>query len=212
MIKYNQVIYSSVEWRCIVLVQYAVKNFKSIKDEVVINFSADEKYCDSEWVIHNEEIPVSLYKCIGLIGPNASGKSNLVESLYYAFKFIINTIRRRDNSKILIKRFAYGDVDNESPTDFEFIFYQKGIKYVYGFSINESEVLEEYLMGYFTVEPEMLFERSAGQHYEFYGKDVKTQEEIVGKTNANRLYMPVASEWGYAPLKSVYEWFEFHFR
>lgn len=56
------------------LVQYAVKNFKSIKDEIVINYRVDEKYCDSKWVIENEEIPVYLYKCIGLIGPNASGK------------------------------------------------------------------------------------------------------------------------------------------
>lgn len=194
------------------LVQYAVENFKSIKDEIVINFSVDEKYFDSKWVIRDGEIPAHLYKCIGLIGPNASGKSNIVESLYYAFRFILNTIRRRDTSKISIERFAFGDVYNESPAFFEFIFYQKGVKYVYGFSINDREILEEYLMGYFSEEPETLFDRSVGQKFEFMGNDIKTQEEIAGKTNANRLYMPVAAEWGYAPLKNVYEWFVYHFR
>ena len=194
------------------LVQYAVKNFKSIKDEIVINYRVDEKYCDSKWVIENEEIPVYLYKCIGLIGPNASGKSNIIESMYYAFRFILNTIKRRDTSKIAVERFAFGDVDNENPTALEFIFYQNGIKYIYGFSINDREVLEEYLMGYFSAEPETVFDRGAGKHFEFMGNDVKTQEEIAEKTNANRLYLPVAAEWGYAPLKKVYDWFVFHFR
>lgn len=194
------------------LVQFAVENFKSIKDEIVINFSADKKYHDSEWVIQADEIPVHLYKCIGLIGPNASGKSNIIESIYYAFRFILSTIKRRNISKIMVERFAYADIDKEKPVFFEFIFYQNGIKYIYGFSINDSEVMEEYLMGYFSAKPKTLFERSAGQHYEFKGNDVKTQREIAGKTNANRLYMPVAAEWGYVPLKTVYEWFEFHSR
>lgn len=191
------------------LVQYAVENFKSIKDEIVINFSADKKYHNSEWVVQKEGIPVHLYKCIGLIGPNASGKSNIIESMYYAFRFILNTIKRREVSPISVERFAYGDIGQEKPAFFEFIFYQEGIKYVYGFSINDSEVMEEYLMGYFSAKPKTLFERSDGQHYEFKGNDVKMQKEIAGKTNANRLYMPVAAEWGYTPLKIVYKWFEF---
>ena len=90
---------------------------------------------------------------------------------------------------------------------FEFIFYHKDIKYVYGFSVNEDEVVEEYLMGYFSAKPKTLFERTAGQHYEFKGNDVRVQKEIAQKTNRNRLYMPVAAEWGYEPVKAAYEWF-----
>lgn len=194
------------------LIQYAVENFKSIKDEIVINFSADKKYYDSDWVVEEKEMPLHLYKCIGLIGPNASGKSNIIESIFFAFRFILNTIKRRNVSKISVDRFAYGDMNKEKTAFFEFIFYQKETKYVYGFSINDNEVVEEYLMGYFSAKPKTLFERSAGQHYEFKGNDVKTQKEIAGKTNANRLYMPVAAEWGYTPLKTVYEWFEFRSR
>ncbi|MDE6617376.1 MAG: ATP-binding protein, partial [Lachnospiraceae bacterium] len=73
-------------------------------------------------------------------------------------------------------------------------------------------VLEEYLMACFSEEPETIFDRSAGQHYEFYNHDLKVQEDIAQKTNDNRLYMPVAAEWGYTPLKDIYIWFEFNFR
>ncbi len=194
------------------LVQYAVENYKSIKDEIVINFAAGKKYQDSKWVAANDKIPVPLYKCIGLIGPNASGKSNILLSLNFAFRFILNTIQRKDSSKIAVERFAFEENGEEKPASFEFIFYQNDIKYAYGFSVNSKEVVEEYLLGYFSAKPKTLFERSEGHHYEFKGNDIKIQKEIAQKTNANRLYMPVAAEWGYAPLKEVYEWFEFRSR
>ncbi len=191
------------------LVQYTVENFKSIKEEVVINFSVGKKYQDSKWVVNDDNTPIPLYKCIGLVGPNASGKSNIISSFTFALSFILNTISRKDTSKIKTERFAFGSEMYKKPTSFEFIFYKNAIKYVYGFSINEKEVIEEYLLGYFSAKPKTLFDRTAGQHYDFKGNSVKTQNEIAQKTNANRLYMPVAAEWGYAPLKEVYTWFEF---
>ncbi len=192
------------------LVQYAVENYKSIKDEIVINFGVNKRFQNSPEIITGSDAPVPLYRCIGLIGPNASGKSNIIDSLFFAFTFILNTIKRNEASKINIEPFAF--TDEKGPTSFEFIFYQKAVKYVYGFSINEDEVIDEYLMGYFTSKPKTLFNRTAGQKYEFKGNDVKIQEEISKKTNPNRLYMPVAAEWGYAPLKEVYDWFVFQSR
>lgn len=62
-------------------------------------------------------------------------------------------------------------------------------------------------MGYFSAKPKTLFERTEGQYYEFKGNDVRIQKEIAQKTNHNRLYMPVAAEWGYEPVKAAYEWF-----
>lgn len=191
------------------LLQYKVENYKSIRDEVIINFSVEKKYENTEWVIRNRNNNVSLYKCIGLVGPNASGKSNILESLIFSKNFILNTISRKENSKINIESFAFDDEMNDKPTSFEFIFIKDMIKYVYGFSINKKEVVYEYLMGYFSSKPKTLFDRSNGQNYDFKGNDVKKQKELSQKTNSNRLYMPVAAEWGYAPLKKVYDWFSF---
>lgn len=152
------------------LVQYSVKNYKSIKDEIIINFSAYDEYKNSGWTVNDDSIPVPLYKCICLIGPNASGKTNIIESVIFASRYILNTIKRKDSEKINIKPFAFAGKEN-TPSSFEFIFYNNGTKYIYGFSINKEEVLEEYLMECFSEEPETLFDRSAGQHYEFYNHD-----------------------------------------
>lgn len=58
------------------------------------------------------------------------------------------------------------------------------------------EVIEEYLRGHFSAKPKTLFERTEGQYYEFKGNDVIFRKEIVWKTDYNRLYMPMAEEWG----------------
>ncbi len=194
------------------LVQYAVENYKSIRDEVVISFRADEKYQDSGWAVQNENISPPLYKCIGLMGPNASGKSNIIESFNFAFRFILNTIKRRESSPIHVNKFAFEEGMDEKPTSFEFVFYRNKVKYVYGFSISRKEVLEEYLIGDDSKEVRTFFERNSGQKFEFGNTDVEVQIEIAKKTNPNRLYMPVAAEWGYAPLKDAYQWFEFYAR
>lgn len=190
------------------LVQYAVENYKSIKDEIIINYRVDDKYKNSKWAIEDEDLN-SLYSCIGLVGPNAAGKSNIVDSLVFSLRFIVNTIKRKDSSPINVTPFAFAESYKDKPTTFEFIFYKEKVKYIYGFSVNSQEVLEEYLMGYFTSRAKTIFERSRNQQYKFKGNDEKIQKEIAKKTNANRLYMPVAAEWGYEPAKKVYEWFEF---
>ena len=188
------------------LIQFSVENYKSIRDELIINFCSEKKKENNKWVVSDVNMTESIYKCIGLIGPNASGKSNIINAIYFALKFIDKTISRKDSASISVEGFGFSEENKDKPTSFEFIFMYKGIKYIYGFSINSKEVIEEYLMGYFTAKAKTIFDRSEGQKYNFKGNDVKLQKEIAQKTNDNRLYMPVAAEWGYEPAKVVMEW------
>lgn len=189
------------------LIQFSVENYKSIRDELVINFRADRKYTKSTWAVANVDKGAPVYKTIGLVGPNASGKSNIIEAFRFALGFIDETIMRKDNAEIQVQGFAFSEEHKNKPTSFEFIFVRGGVKYIYGFSITTLAVVEEYLIGYFSAKPKTLFDRSEGQVFDFKGNHVKRQRELQTKTNANRLYMPVAAEWGYEPFKPVMEWF-----
>lgn len=195
------------------LIQYSVKNYKSIKDEIIINFTAMEKNVEPEKLI-NDELGSSIYRCIGLVGPNASGKSNIISSLFFALRFINSTIERKEKSKINIEMFMLDKNSREEGASFEFIFYENTIKYVYGFTIDTERVLEEYLLAYYSKKATTLFERDVNTtpEYNFKGNDVKVQNEISQKTNSNRLYLPVAAEWGYEKVKAPYKWFEKMFR
>lgn len=192
------------------LIQYSVKNYKSIKDEIVINFSAMDKDLEPDKLINDDGKVFPVYKCIGLVGPNASGKSNIINSLYFAINFVNSTIERKEKSRINIEMFM---LDNESRTDatsFEFIFFEKGVKYIYGFTVNTKCVLEEYLLAYYSKKATTIFERDINNNpeYNFKGNDIGLQSEISKKTNPNRLYLPVAAEWGYEKTKIPYKWFE----
>lgn len=195
------------------LIQYSVENFKSIKNEIVINFRADEKYQESGWVCQGLEA-AGIYKCMGFVGPNASGKTNIIDSVFFALRFIQGTISRKESSRIHIPVFQMDAEYSQKPSCFEFIFTQNGVKYVYGFSITYNEVIEEYLLRYLKEGPEpyIMFERNVGHQYDFHGHDEKTQAELAGRTNKNRLYLPVAAEWGYEPVKEAYHWFHMIFR
>ena len=195
------------------LIQYSVKNYKSIKDEIIINFTAMRKNVDSDKLV-NDELGSSVYRCIGLVGPNASGKSNIISSLYFALKFINSTIERKEKSKINIEMFMLDKNSREEGASFEFIFCENNIKYVYGFTIDTERVLEEYLLAYYSKKATTIFERDINSvsEYNFRGNDVKVQNEISQKTNSNRLYLPVAAEWGYEKAKAPYKWFGKMFR
>lgn len=64
------------------------------------------------------------------------------------------------------------------------------------------------MLAYYTEEPTMVFERKNGSEYDFGGQDVDRQKELAAKTSANRLYLPVAAEWGYQKLSLAYAWFD----
>ena len=190
------------------LIQYAVSNYKSIKDEIIINFARIDGESDDNWTIPVEEPRCRLYNVIGLMGPNASGKSNIIDSFYFAIRFIKNTISRKEKSKIKVEPFLLDDQTQKQPSSFEFIYIYQGIKYFYGFSVNSVRVEEEYLLAYYSAKPTTVFERQNGTEYRFRGNDVSRQRELSGKTNTNRLYLPVAAEWGYDKLSGAYAWFE----
>ena len=81
------------------LIQFSVENYKSIREEVIINFCAEKKNESGKWACLSESTN-PIYKCIGLIGPNASGKTNIIDALYFALKFIDRTISRKENTPI----------------------------------------------------------------------------------------------------------------
>lgn len=195
------------------LIQYAVANYMSIKEEIVINFSVLDKNIEFGGVVNEDGLEYPIHKCIGLLGPNASGKSNIIASLFFSLKFINSTIERKEKARIKTERFMFDKKCREGASSFEFIFYEKGTKYVYGFSVDTERVLEEYLLAYYSKKETTVFERGGeGEEYNFRGNDVKFQTEVSKKTNINRLYLPVAAEWGYEKAKIPYKWFEKMFR
>ena len=126
------------------LIQFSFKNFKSFRDEAVLDLSATKitEFSDRVVSIGREKLlPVA-----AIYGANASGKSNLISALYYFESFIFNQFydggNKRDDEEIMgrmpdIQRNTFRLSDEpDNSSEFEIIFVSHGKTYQYGFSMS----------------------------------------------------------------------------
>ena len=124
------------------LLQFKFKNFKSFKEETILNMEATsiKDHNDSLIEINNiKTLPVA-----GIYGANASGKSNLFE----AFSFMQMYLSGKANDYIKSKiGFIFDDIIYNQASEFEVCLYLKELdkEIRYGFSVYENNILEEWL-------------------------------------------------------------------
>ena len=131
------------------LLQFNFSNFKSFKDEVSFDMSATKITEHSDHIVeqgYEKILPVSV-----IFGANASGKSNFLN----AFAFMVSYIRfspmfnaePKLNAKLT--PFLFSKESAAQPSSFEIFFIDINDPdkktYQYGFVVNSTEVLEEWL-------------------------------------------------------------------
>lgn len=148
-------------------------------------------------------------KSIAIYGANASGKSNLFKAMTAAILAIRNSNNMQINWPIQgIIPFKFDSEMPNKPTSFEFIFVINGVKYIYGFTANQSMVMEEYLYHYMTAKPSLIFERSNVHDYKFPAQDRKKLNDIAKKNTDNKLFLSTATSWNYEKTKDAFIWFQ----
>lgn len=122
------------------IVEFSVKNFRSIKDLQTISFVATglksaEKYSHIDQNNTAEEGAMVLFKTLGLYGSNASGKSNVIKALDYFIRVIISQPSSLSNLSALAEPFLYQPTADETESFFQIVFIFKNVKYRYGFTV-----------------------------------------------------------------------------
>ena len=125
------------------LLQFKFKNHKCFYDEAILDLTATQEKGHNDTLIdinRNEILPI-----IEINGANASGKSSVLEALY----FMITTIKmssKFDISKDLITNpFAFDNTSKNKNSEYEISILIDGYEYRYGFSMNKKEFEEEWL-------------------------------------------------------------------
>ena len=203
------------------LIQFNFKNFKSFRDEVSLDLSATKITEHEEHIV--EIANDKLLRVAAIYGANASGKSNVYNAFEYmtyyvleSFKFGDEDGRRRkkeeDYQKVI--PFLFDENSRNQETTFE-VFYvdnaeQTGKIYQYGFSLKDSEVVEEWLYSkaktarntYRTI-----FYRKSGEELEMNGFSKNHVENIKASLNKESLIVSLGSKLRIAKLKKVRDWF-----
>ena len=203
------------------LIQFTFKNFKSFRDEVSLDLSATKITEHEEHIV--EIANDKLLRVAAIYGANASGKSNVYNAFEYmtyyvleSFKFGDEDGRRRkkeeDYQKVI--PFLFDENSRNQETTFE-VFYvdnaeQTGKIYQYGFSLKDSEVVEEWLYSkaktarntYRTI-----FYRKSGEELEMNGFGKNHVENIKSALNKESLIVSLGAKLRIAKLKKVRDWF-----
>jgi hypothetical protein len=125
------------------IVEFSVKNFRSIKELQTISFVASGLKSPSEYPIVDtnnieEEEGIKLLKTIGLYGANASGKSNLVRAFEYFLQSIRNEASSESNLANLCDPFLYQDDAINTESFFQIVLFVNSKKYRYGFTVKKN--------------------------------------------------------------------------
>lgn len=133
------------------LIQFSFENYKSFKDEAILDLSATKRteFSDRVVTIGSEKI----LRVAAVYGANASGKSNIYSAFEFMSNYVVNSfIYEEDEDSIKKMRptpFLFSDETENADTSFEVYFTLPGDKaekvYKYGFCVGNDGVTEEWL-------------------------------------------------------------------
>lgn len=187
------------------LIQFSAENYLSLKEKVVLSMLASNDTEHTEHLIASQKKEAYLKSAV-IYGANASGKSNVLNAFWFMVNYVLTSHEKQLHKSIDRVPFKFDKAMLEKPSDFEVIFTVDDIRYAYGFSATDKEVVEEYLYYYPNGRQAIIFERKNTNEYRFT-VDVDEQMTLRDRTSANKLYLSVASNWNYKKVVPAFKWF-----
>jgi AAA15 family ATPase/GTPase len=125
------------------IVEFSVKNFRSIKDLQTISFVATGLKSPDEFSEVDEnniaaDGGMRLLKTIGIYGANASGKSNIIRALDYFLEAIRNEASSESNLGNLCDPFLYQESAMDTESFFQIVLIIENKKFRYGFTVKRN--------------------------------------------------------------------------
>lgn len=172
------------------LLEFSCKNHKSIRDEVLFSMlaSSDTTYEDKMKTFEGNRI----LKSAVIYGANGSGKSNFIDAVGFVKTLVISSINNQPGVGIRQCPHKLDGFEKESTYRIQFVTHN--IRYVFGFSLKNMLVSEEYLYFFPNGRQAKIFER-IGDHFsvgsKFRGK-LSTCKDVL---KPNRLLLSCAANF-----------------
>ncbi len=122
---------------------FSCKNFYSFGELGFLNFVVNENAPQNNGYFKTGS-GVRLSKVETVIGPNASGKTNLLKVLPFLKWMIVDSFNSKPEDLVVVQPFAFGDAKKE-PTELSVVFEMDGKIYTYSFTIVQERILSEKL-------------------------------------------------------------------
>lgn len=200
------------------LIQFRYKNFKSFKDDTILDFSATKitEHSDRVVQIGNEKI----LPTAAIFGANASGKSNVIQAFRFMTTYVIDSFafggegddKKSKTKKLKQTPFLFDKDSRDAESSFEVYLIsseEAGCKsYNYGFTLDQTGIVEEWLnaksktaRSYKTV-----FYRNRDE-LDLSGLPTKSQELIRMTLEPETLIVSLGAKLKISKLKCIRDWF-----
>lgn len=198
------------------LIQFRFQNFKSFRDDTILDFSATKITEHSEHVVlqgKEKLLPVA-----AVFGANACGKSNVFQALRFMETYVIQSFLYGDNGgKEKIQKpeytpFLLNPTSQEAESSFEVYFMGTGESesktYNYGFALNRDGITEEWLNVKAKTASTFrtIFHRD-GTELDLEKIPEKMQENIRLSLEKETLIVSLGAKLKIGILKTVRDWF-----
>lgn len=200
------------------LIQFRFKNFKSFRDDTILDLSATKitEYSQRIISVGNEKLlPVA-----AIFGANASGKSNVIEAFRFMATYVMNSFsygdenedKKNKNNKLKCPPFLFDNSSKNAESSFEVYFIDteknKFKSYHYGFTLNQDGVIEEWLNSKAKTSKEYkrIFYRNENE-LELSGLSGNSQELIKISLNKETLIVSLGAKLKITLLKNIRDWF-----
>lgn len=200
------------------LIQFSFKNYKSFRDDTVLDMTATKitEHGDRVISIGKEKI----LPTAAIFGANASGKSNVIEAFRFMTTYVLESFAyggeesksKRKTRKEMRTPFLFDDHSSNEESFFEVYFIsseEEGAKtYNYGFALNDVGVVEEWLnvKAKSSSQFKRIFYREANE-VEFKAIPLKSQENIRIALEPETLVVSLGAKLKVAKLKMIRDWF-----
>lgn len=196
------------------IIEFKAKNFRSIRDLQTFSLVAgpakelNQNTCDSTC-----DLDLRMVRAAVVYGANAGGKSNLLSALLFMRMFILTSAKEsQQGDKIPVESFLFDDVSRNEPSEFEITFVKDGVRYQYGFVVDENRIFEESLFAYPSGRAQQWFSRVydiKNEEYSWkFSKFFKGNKQVVDLTRSDVLFLSNAVKLNNEQLVPIFNWFQ----
>lgn len=196
------------------LLEFRIRNYRSIRDEIVISFvaSKDKKLADTHLASTGIKSLAHVVRSAVVYGPNASGKSTLLQALAFMRALVAESATLMQLGQTFnVQPFRLDASWAAKPTEFEISFILNGVRHQYGFSLTPERIVDEWLLVYRTAKPQQWFsrrfdEKTQNSVYEFSTHLTGPRKLWQESTRSNALFLSTAAQLNSELLGPVFRW------
>lgn len=191
------------------ILKIELENFFSIKDRVRIDFrAANINTALARELGHNVMVwnGVPILKSVGLFGPNASGKSNVMKAINFCCRMILDSHLYNEGTVFNFEPFKFDGWQDKS-SKFLIDFVCDNIEYEYSFELTKERILSESLYHYPVGRRAKVFVREANGKYSFGTGVFAKPLDVVLNTSEKNLFLSRASSMNRELAQKLYRYF-----